>query len=227
MANDGEGGGQEVLAPVKAGILPGEFFYFADRIGEWIDINLLTLPTRDKQQKRMLSAEERMAELVELAERGAVKQRVYKSLVSRYRGQLEASEDMVEKILFLDGAEIGLALDLEQQTRRQEQELFGALSNVQPGQSPVYILEALNSARLANQKMFEYMVVNYQFNEADIEKYGAIVREHLDFVKAALDESGLSAADEIGRSEEFLQAGLNIDAYQYANRAKNILYAAS
>ena len=49
-----------------AGTLPGEGKYFFEKIGEWLDVNIFTLGTKDKQAKRLRFATERLSELTGL-----------------------------------------------------------------------------------------------------------------------------------------------------------------
>lgn len=218
---------------VEAGILPGELFYFLDQIGEWAEVNLLTPSTKQKHFARVGFAEERIAELYQLVELDVAKRSAFQKAGERYRQELNRAEDMAEKILILDGAELALAEKFEYDTRLQEQLLRDLLGLARPELKGV-IMQAISSARIENQKMFNYMVKNYQFTESDIEKHRAIVREHIEYVQAELMRGGLDFPPErkekIGvyfeEAEKFLAAGLNVEAYQYVNRVKNIFYSA-
>ncbi|MBI4050583.1 MAG: hypothetical protein HY396_01255 [Candidatus Doudnabacteria bacterium] len=211
----------------QAGVLPGEAAYIFDRLGDWIRINLMTLSTKQKQAKKLEVSQERLAELVTLVEIVPGKIAVLDEAVSGYRKYLRDSRDMALKIIILDGAEIGLARQLEKVTRENEavlSDILGSANQV----LRVYILEALIAAQVENEDIFKFIVKNYQFTQDDIEKNKAVIDEHLKLVEEKLpldDESKQQAVESyLGEARKFQNAGLNVEAYDWVKKAKNVAY---
>ncbi|TSA45746.1 hypothetical protein D4R52_01890 [bacterium] len=199
--------------------------------GEWVDINLLTIPTKAKQEKMAEYANRHVANFIALSKGSGRDGQDAAYELAAYQARIFGAEDAAEKIIFLDGAEINLADKLESETRGQEQALGSALMSVPKNESAA-ILEALNSARIANSMVFKYMVKNYQLSDADIAKHKAVVSAHLNLVGGYLAQSKtqFTAArlDKIqtliSEAEDFRKAGLNWEAYQKIDEAKNIIY---
>jgi len=203
------------------------------KIGEWLEVNLFTLSTKEKQLKRVEFAGERVEELKTIVDASLSEGRRYQRLLRNYKYELLRAQDMAEKILILDGAELPLALEFEKATRLYEQKLSKIFSQAQDGFEGI-LLEAITATRVENQDMFDYIVKNYQFTEEDIELYNAIVREHIAYIEGEISVSGVSFSAEqqeqidlnLGEAEKFLDAGLNTEAYEYMDRVKNTFYAA-
>lgn len=183
-----------------------------------MDVNLLTVSTKKKQAKKLKNASERIAELVALFEQSNPRPKNLEQALRRYRDFVNSAEDMAEKIAILDGAEIGVAQEMEKATRAHEQVLAELLEE---GDSPFagVIREAVTAARLANEKIFKFMVQNYQFNEQDIRKHQNILEQHIHFVELRLGQNPL-----LDEARKFQKAGLNAQAYDLVQKAKNILY---
>ncbi len=216
----------EVHFNYDAGTLPGERGYFWERIGEWFALNLFTISTKGKQEKSLRLADERVAEFLELlTERGLQPQALQETL-RRYAYFLRRAEDMAEKIIFLDGAEIGLAEKLEQATRLHEEVLAQLLPDLKP-ELRSSVNEGLITARNENEKIFRFMVKNYQSNETDIDKHRRILEEHIELIGRLLREDNSNAVqirDFRAEARKFQAAGLNLQAYDLIQKAKNVLY---
>lgn len=198
----------------------------AERVAEWFEVNLFTVSTKAKQQKLVEFTEERVFE--------AVQGELDEKTVEYYQQDLSRAEDMTEKILFLDGRETPLAELFERVTFDQERALGDLLIGSSSDKQSL-IFEVLTHARQQNRKMFEYLVVNYQFNEQDIEKHVAIVRRHLLYIVRELEvrepsfakasEDMLKILQNLEEAEEHLADGLNIGAYARVDQVKDIFYA--
>lgn len=216
----------------EAGVLPGELFYFLDRAGEWIEVNLLTPSTKQKQFRRVEFTNERIAELFQLTEIDISKKSAYETGLKFYQLELNRAEDMAEKILILDGIELPLAENFEAATREQERRLHNLLELVRPEFSGA-VMQAISASRIENRKMFNYMVKNYQFTEEDIEKHRFIVREHISYIQTELGREDLVLSEQqqervdsfFKEANKFLEAGLNIEAYEYMDQVKNVFYS--
>lgn len=212
----------------QAGVLPGEIGYPFDRVGEWIEVNLLTLSTKKKQQKKLAYADERVAELVTLIEIVPGTAKSLRKASERYESVLRSARDMAEKIIFLDGAEIALAEKFEETSRTHER-IFANLLGGQSLQVRAIVSEVLIVARNENRSAFEFMVTNYQFTDIDIQKHQRILQEHIEFLedeKFRFEENAKSELDTfISEAREFQDAGLNIQSYERIEKAKNFLYS--
>ena len=213
----------EVHFVSSAGTLPGQAGYFFERIGEWLDVNIFTISTKAKQQKRLDLADERVAEIIQLGTEPDTKSRNFGLAVGRYQNFLRQAEDMAEKIIVLDGKEIGLADKFEYTSRLHETLISQVLASAPPKIAGI-IQEALTSARLGNEKIFKFMVVNYQFTDEDIKKHQDILEQHFEIVEKFNREENEKVEEYLDEARKYQKAGLNVQAYDLLQRAKNILY---
>ena len=208
--------------------LPGSFKYVFERPAEWIDVNLLTFSTKQKQLKKTQLASERVAEMGTLLYTANPKEKRLRTALVRYRYYLESAEDMAEKIIFLDGAEIGVAEAFEEETRLQEKSLRELLEGSSAVELAAVLNEALILARNQNKKIFEFMVNNYQGTDAEVRKHQDILGKHIALTRDSLlhaeDDKKKKAAEQLAEAEKFRKAGLNIQAYDWIEKAKNTLY---
>ena len=208
-----------------AGTLPGEGKYFFEKIGEWVDVNILTLGTKDKQAKKLRFATERLSELTQLITQTESQEGDVREAAERYRNFLDSAENMAEVIIFLDGHEIAVAEKLEDETRHHEQVLgeYLGFTNL-PHRS--YIVEALNEARTVNGQIFKFMVEKYQITDEDVEKHRKILDGHFEIVETLAEGTGRAAevAGLITEARNHQKAGLNARAYELLNEAKDVLY---
>lgn len=222
----------ELHFEVAPGVLPGEKKYLLEKIGEWFEVNLLTLSTKKKQEKKLALADERLSELLALFSKNKPQEKALLLALRDYQKFLRESRDLAEKIIFLDGAQLALAEKFEKVSRLHE-EVLGELLERSRGRFSGIVEEALATARIENEEIFKFMVKNYQFNEADIQKYQKILDEHIKIVQRRLEfekSSGIEnskfekASFFIKEAKKFQSAGLNTEAYDLLKRAKNILY---
>lgn len=216
--------GHEQLSE-PAGTLPGEGKYLFEKIGEWLDVNIFTLGTKDKQTKKLRFATERLSELTELITRTEQGEDDVREAVKRYRNFLYSAENMAEVIIFLDGREIAVAEKLEDETRHHEQVIgeYLGFTNL-PYRS--YFHEALNEARTVNEQIFKFMVEKYQITDDDVEKHRKILDGHFEIVEVLAGDTGRTGevAALLTEARNHQKAGLNARAYELLNEAKNILY---
>src|SRR3989344_7937130 len=205
----------------RAGILPGEILYTFDRLGEWIRINLFTLSTKQKQEKKLELTGERLAEFMVLVEKFPDRTEAISAALRGYEKFLGEARDMAEKIIFLDGTEIALAAAVEEKSRLQEAALLDLLFESDQSARP-YITQAVSTARIENEQIFKYMVTNYQRTDTEVEKHKAIILQHLELVESRFLPG--PSADVLAEARKFQEAGLNIQAYDYLKMAKNDLY---
>lgn len=183
-----------------------------------MEINLFTVSTKKKQAKKLENASERVAELTALFEQANPKLENLEEALRRYRYFVNSAEDMAEKLVILDGAQIGAAEQVERATRVHEQVLAELLEEDDLPFAGV-VREAVTTARLANEKTFKFMIQNYQFNDADIRKHQNILEQHIHFVELRLGHNPV-----LDEARKFQKAGLNREAYDLMQKAKNILY---
>jgi hypothetical protein len=199
--------------------------------GEWIEVNLLTISTKAKQEKYLEYANRRVAEISVLANKEASEKNL-RTVLNGYRNAIFKACDMAEKIIFLDGAEIGLAEDVENATRLHEQVLSELLAKAPAKIRPV-LSGALSISRIENEEIFTYMVEKYQITDQDVEKHQKIVDRHLEIVERAhadyqkllegkTDQEIKKLLAEVQKSQK---AGLALPAYQKLQAAKNLIYA--
>lgn len=189
---------------IAVALVAGFTLYQKPVVRDWVDVNLLTVSTKEKQKKYLMIAHDYAHSL-------NIPGNLY-----RYEKFLRTAEDMAETIIFLDGAEVEIGYKFEELTRDLEPELAGKT-------------EAQSEARIQNRKMFEYLVKNYQFTDEDIARHKRIVEAHISIVEQGLagisDQNKLKKVNEdLGEARKFLKAGLNIEAYGWVDRAKNVLY---
>lgn len=221
----------EVHFLVEPTALPGSLKYPFDRAGDWLNINLFTVSTKQKQQKRLGVAEERLAELLYLAQNKEVKEKNLGKALSGYTAYLTSAEDMAEKIIFLDGHEIGLARHLEERTRLHEQALAQALGKGSDA-SAGFFAEALILARVQNENSFKFIVEKYQFTDQDIADNKAVVEDHIAIVEASLaffdkkkDAQKIKTIQGFLReAKNFEKFGFHLKAYELVKKAKNAVY---
>ncbi len=210
--------GFAVELDIDPGVLPGSPKYILERVGEWFTVNILTLSTKRKERKKLELARERLAEFKALIEQGSPKVKHLRAALAHYQNLLRQAEDMAEKIIFLDGAQIPLAEEIESTTRIHEQVIAELLEEINP-QFAGFVQEALITARNENEKIFKFMVKNYQFTEADIRKHQNVLEQHFQIVETRLEKPEL-----IQEARQFQKAGLNIEAYELVRKAKNLIY---
>ncbi len=211
---------------VQAGVLPGEVGYFFDRTAEWVELNIFTPGTKDKQAKRLQFAEERLAEFENLLGTGIVRTSLLQRTAQRYAKLLMSSQDMAEKIIFLDGAEIAIAEKFEVRTRLHEQFISELLDAATPDLKSL-VQKILTDARDQNQEIFQFLVEKYQFDQNDIQKHRLIVLEHMAIVRTYMREREEQRPDievYLSEAKKFLDFGLNIQAYEQVDQAKNLIY---
>ena len=223
------GHGFEPELQADPGKLPGEIWYVFERPAEWIEVNLLTLSTKKKEEKKLQFSSERVAEMGTLLSIPGVKEKHLKLALKRYQYDLASAEDMAEKIIFLDGKEIGVAEKLEQETRLQEKFLRELKESASIDKMPVEVSKALAEARTQNEKMFRFMVEKYQANEEDIRKHRLILTKHMTLVREALqpvtdEEKITKVTGLLDEAEKFRNAGLNLEAYDLIKKAKDLIY---
>ena len=211
------------------GKLPGEVWYWFERPAEWIEVNLFTISTKKKQEKRFEFASERVAEMGGLLYLAAPSEKNLDLALRRFRYFLESAEDMAEKIIFLDGAEIAVAEKFEAETRHQEKFLRELKEEENASEFEPQISEALGIAREQNAKIFRFMVKKYQGSEQDIKKHQDIISKHMALVREVLgdieDQDKLREIENLlVEAEKFRKAGLNIEAYGFINQAKVLIY---
>lgn len=218
--------GFEVEFDVDPGVLPGSPKYFFERVGEWFEVNILTLSTKKKQARKLTFAEERLAEFKALIQEGQPKAKHLRLALSRYQNFLKEAEDMAEKIIFLDGAEILLAEEVEKITRIHEQVIGEILEEINPDFAGI-VTEVLTTVQNENEKIFKFMIQHYQFTEQDIRKHKIIVGEHLRIAQSRINKRGKAgekAQELIVEARKFQAAGLNIEAYDLVKKAKHVVY---
>ena len=204
----------EVHFNVSAGTLPGQREYFFERAGEWLDVNIFTISTKAKQEKKLEFADERVAEIIQLGMDPDTNSRNLGLAVGRYQNFLKQAEDMAEKIIILDGKEIALAEQFEAATRLHEAVL-----------SSGYSREVLAAAMIENGKIFKFMVVNYQFTDQDIKKHQGILDEHFEMIEKLNSQSKNEQVEKyLEEARKYQKAGLNVQAYDLIQKAKDILY---
>ena len=211
-----------------AGTLPGSPAYFFERTGEWVDLNLFTVSTRAKQQKKLELAGERLAEFRELFTDKSSREQDLRYALGRYKKFMHESEDMAEKIIFLDGAEIRLAEDFEESSRIHEEAIV-ELVDAAPEKLADLTGVLLETARAGNKKIFAFMVEKYQADESDIRKHQAVIQKHIILAQDRLfretDKDIIKKVKELlDKAQKFKQAGLNIEAYELADQAKDLLF---
>lgn len=207
-----------LASQVRTGETPQLF----TRIGEWLDINIFTISTRAKQEKKLELASGWALKLSVLAMQSGSKIEDMKTALQQYQNYLRQAEDMAEKIIFLDGKEIGLAENFESISRYQES-LFADLLFAADERTIGIIYEALSTSMIENEKIFKFMVERYQSTDEDIEKYRRIVEAHIAQVKqelGPLDAKSEQIAAHLEEAQKFLKAGLNIQAYEQVKKAK-------
>ncbi len=185
-------------------IIAGYLLYQNGDVKDWIWVNFLTVSTKEKQKRNLELAHAYAHNLTPVGN------------LYRYEKYLRTAEDMAEKLIFLDGQEVGLGYEFEEFTRDLEPELLGKL-------------EAQSEARIQNRKMFEYLVKNYQFTDADIERHKEILEQHIGMVEGGLklvkDQNNAKKIEQyLTEARKFQKAGLNVEAYGWIERAKNVLY---
>ncbi len=164
------------------GALPGQSGYFFQNIREWLEINFFAVSTTAKQEKMLELSSRRLAEISKIASLPSVNVEVLNIATSHYGDLLGQAEDVAEKLVILDGAQLPVAEKLEQISRMHEQILLGLLQSSDKSDYR-QLLEALNSARINNELIFKFMVKNYQYNQTDIAKYGNMVTEQIKFLR--------------------------------------------
>lgn len=179
-------------------LLAGGVLVAADQgTREWLEVNLFTVGTKDKQAKYQELAERHLGE-------GGI-----------YADYLRRAEEMAEVIVFLDGAEIGVAERFEAAARRHEEQLLR--------ETPLHY-QALAAARVENENIFKFMVTKYQLTDADIDKHRAILGEHIAIVEGLLrDHPDAKAAAQIVEAKKHQSAGLNAQGYDLVKKAKAIV----
>lgn len=214
---------------VKAKALPGQSGYFLQQVGEWFSVNIFTLSTRQKQEKKLELASRRVAEIVALVQDSKSSPKALETAVQRYQGFLRDAGDMAEKIIILDGAEIGLAEKLEETTFVHEQVLSGLLPYV-PVQLRGPVMESAATALIQNETIFKFMVKNYQGTDADIAKHQKILDRQMQGVSSMLDDLKRPDKQKLARidallqeAQKFQKAGLNIEAYDLVHKARILL----
>lgn len=216
--------GVSVYFPARAGILPGSWKYAFDRMGEWVDVNLLTVSTKKKQDKKLKNTDERVAEIIALTIQAGTSLDDLDLVLRRYEAGLRDAQDMAEKIIILDGAEISVGEKFEKSSRVQEQVLLEAYETAVEEQRGL-LLEALHTAMLENEDMFRFMVTYYQQNDEDIRRYQAIVGDHMRIIQARYQVGANAQVDtDLSEARKFLNAGLSIRAYEFIKDAKNRVY---
>lgn len=216
---------------VEARALPGGFGYFWQRLGEWFSVNIFTAATKAKQEKYLELASLRLAEVIALSRRGDYDSHFVRAGRS-YEDTLIQAEDMAEKIIFLDGAEIKLAEDVEEASRLHEEVIVSLLKNAPAIQRPSFF-QALAAARIINDQIYTYMVEKYQITDNDVEKHLKILSEHLEIVeRERVDYASLLQGKPeqqikqlLAEVQKFQKAGLALPAFQRINLIKNIIYA--
>ncbi|MDZ4244198.1 MAG: hypothetical protein U1C57_03785, partial [Candidatus Doudnabacteria bacterium] len=185
-----------------------------ERVGEWFEVNVFTISTKAKQKKKLEFADERVAEIIQLASNSNIDAKDLRTAVSRYQNFLRQARDMAEKIIILDGKEIALAEQFEAATRLHETVL-----------SSGYSREALAAAMIENGKIFKFMAVNYQFTDQDIKKHQGILDEHFEMIDKLDRQSKNQQVEEyLEEARKYQKAGLNVQAYDLIQKAKDILY---
>ena len=205
------------------GKLPGQWQYGFERAGEWFTLNLFTVSTRAKQEKSLNYASERLAEFNMLLATPNPGEKDLHTALARYKFFMGKAEDMAEKVIFLDGGEILLAEEVEEETRIHEQELVEILREVDPKYHGI-VREFLAESRIQNRKVFMFMVEKYQQTDADIRKHQLILGRHMNM----LLEIALYNRDKFDpillEADKFRKAGLNLEAYDLIDKAKDIVY---
>ncbi len=223
------GHGLEPELQADPGKLPGEIWYVFERPAEWIEVNILTISTKKKAEKKLQFSSERVAEMGALLYIPNVRQKYLKLALKRYQYFLASAEDMAEKIIFLDGKEIGVAEELEQETRLQEKFLRELKEGASIEKMPVEVSQALTEARTQNEKMFRFMVEKYQANDQDIRRDRIIISKHMALVREAIltvsdQEKIKTAVGLLDEAEKYRIAGLNLEAYDLIKKAKDLIY---
>lgn len=217
----------EIHFNVNPGTLPGEMGYVFERVAEWVSVNLLTVSTKAKQEKKLALADERLAEIIQLI---ALNKTDELGLPARrYQTFLTESEDMAEKIIFLDGAYIGLGYGFESRSRQHEMVLLDLLKDL-PKHQRGEVIELISLTRIENEDMFRYIAGNYQRTDADIEKNKQVFGYHIDLVEKELfggkinPEKARQISKLLLESRKHQGAGLTLEGYEYLKKAKSILY---
>ena len=171
----------------------------SEQVSEWVSVNLFTVSTKAKQEKYLKLAQKHIADPAEFA------------------GYLQQAEHIAEVILYLDGGQVAVAERFEEASRDAER----TLSKQRP-----LPYDALAAARLENEKMFRYMALKYQFNQADIRKHQSIIEKHIVMAEVFMDSNpNTKAAGFLIEAKKFQAAGLNIEAYELVSKAKDAIYS--
>ena len=207
---------------VAAGALPGQKIYPVKTAGEWLNLNLFTVSTKAKQAKRLALADKKLAEILALSMSGEARPEDFQAALDDYRYYLASAEDMAEKIVFLDGAEIGIARDFEARTRLHEEV---ALEHLEDSKVKNQVLrDVLSGARVQNRRMFTFMVVKYQLADEDIRVHKIILGEHMAIVRKRLADFDKDISNLLLEAQKYRNAGLNLKAYSIIEQAKDLVY---
>lgn len=208
----------------EAGAVPGSLKYAFDRFGEWFDINFLTVSTKKKQDKRLRQAEERLAEFLEMSNLADKKEGNLRRAAGGYERSIAAAEDMAEKIIFLDGAEIEIAYDLEERTSTQEKAVFELFEGAVV--YPIVAEELMAAASAQNERIFRFIAEKYQFTGSDIERNKTIIGREIAFVegraRAIKDSAEISGY--LSEAKKFQKFGLTVQAAELIKAAKDSLF---
>lgn len=217
---------------VPAGQVPGDRGYVFKNLSRWFEINIFTPSTKAKQQKYLRLSNERASEIYSLAALGAKASDLRRS-VSAYQAAVSRAEDMAEKIIFLDGAQIGLATATENETAIQEK-VFGEILEHATKENYQPITEALGFARTANEEIYNYMVTKYQQTDTDVERDKAILGREISFAERAegfspdllSSQQKKKFEDSIAAAKKYQKTGLNWEGYLRLKKAKDLIYSA-
>lgn len=179
--------GQEAADLSNPGLTPTSPFYFMDRFGDWLLLNVLTLNQAKKAEVKIKIAEERLAELNEVFEKDPEKTDIIEKLEIRIEEKIKTAHQTAEKLDSENRKAESIIRGLSDFSLKRQRVLERVIENV-PEQTKDKIEIALENIYQRSQKHRDLLLKQKQKGFISENGVNAFIEKHISNLKNQLQQ---------------------------------------
>lgn len=166
---------------VTAGTTPDSPFYFLDKLGEWFAVKLAFNPVK-KAELKLKYAGERLAELKDIEEKGALNDRRAEKIKNSYENLMDETGGDIENAKQQGKDVAELVKKMEDLTARHTAVIEKVLEKV-PEQAKAAIEKVLEKSKLGHERAIEAIQKEMEEGKIKAEELKEEVRERVKEIK--------------------------------------------
>lgn len=184
---------------VSAGTTPDSPFYFLDKLGEWFAVKLVFNPVK-KAELKLKHASERLAELKDIEEKGALNDKRMEKIKSSYENLMDETDGDIKNAKQKGKDVAELVKKMEELTARHTAVLEKVLEKV-PEQAKAAIEKVLEKSKRGHERAIEAIQKEMEEGKIKEEELGEEVREKAEEMKEKKEREKSGQLEEIELEE--------------------------